>query len=170
MMQDLNNKYGLLLNKDIKLYRNWFRQMTKLHGINCIYRAPIPGKQFDSHGDLDANYQPGKVVGVIFDGHPDQKTLKKMGWVSELQESSSLIHVPYDLEGIQVGALFIVPSGIDEAEGRVFRVISMQNIMVYPASITCEIAPEYFDRDEPNLTQDFTKDNFTVLIDNEEDD
>ena len=110
------------------------------------------------------------LVGCIFQDHPDQKTLKKMGWVAELQENSSIIHVPYDLPGLEVGAQFIVPSGIDHAKGRVFRVISMQTIMVYPASIACEIAPEYHSVDEPHLTKDFTQNNFTVLIDNEEDD
>ena len=98
------------------------------------------------------------------------KTLKKMGWVAELQEGSSVIHVPYDLEGLQAGALFEVPSGIDTAKPRLFRVISMQNIMVYPASIACEIAPEYRDTDEKTLVEDFTKTNFNMLIDNEEDD
>lgn len=81
-----------------------------------------------------------------------------------------MIHVPYDLHDLQVGALFIIPSGIDNAEGRVFRVISMQTVMVYPASITCEIAPEYEDIDERNLINDFRNDDMTLLIDNEDDD
>ena len=169
-MSDKPNDYGILLNKDIKLHRLYFKQMVKLLGINCIYRAPLPGKTFDGHGDLDACYQKGEIVGCIFQDHPDQKTLRKMGWVAELQEGSSMIHVPYDLHDLQVGALFIVPSGIDQAEGRVFRVIAMQNIMVYPASVTCEIAPEYFDTDEKTTINNFSQNNFTVLVDDEEDD
>ena len=165
-----DNKYGMLLTPEIKLHRKYFLEMAKLLGIQLIYRAPLPGKTFDEHGDLNANYYPGQVVFGIFQDHPDQKTLKKMGWVAELQENSSIIHVPYDLPNLQVGALFIIPSGIDKAEGRVFRVISMQNIMVYPASITCEIAPEYEDIDEPILHEDFTQSTTTLLIDNEEDD
>ena len=93
-----------------------------------------------------------------------------MGWVAELQENSSIIHVPYDLHKLEVGALFEVPSGLDDAKPRLFRVISMQNIMVYPASIACEIAPEYYDTDELTTVTDFTKTNFTMLVDNEEDD
>ena len=81
-----------------------------------------------------------------------------------------MIHVPYDLHDIQVGALFIIPSGIDQAKGRVFRVISMQNIMIYPASITCEIAPEYETTSEKTQVADFSHQNFTMLVDNEEDD
>ena len=169
-MSDKKEDYGLLINKDIKLHRNWFKQMTKLIGINCIYRAPRKSKEFDRHGDLDTNYCEPQVVGVIFNQHPDQKTLKKMGWVAELQEGSSIIHVPYDLPDLQVGALFIIPSGIDQAIGRVFRVISMQNIMIYPASISCEIAPEYEDTMQRTETRDFTQTNFNVLLDNEEDD
>lgn len=165
-----DNKYGMLLTPEIKLHRKYFLEMAKLLGIQLIYRAPLPGKTFDEHGDLNANYYPGQVVFGIFQDHPDQKTLKKMGWVTELQENSSIIHVPYDLPNLQVGALFIIPSGLDKAEGRVFRVISMQNIMVYPASIACEIAPEYEDIDEPILHEDFTQSTTTLLIDNEEDD
>lgn len=93
-----------------------------------------------------------------------------MGWVAELQESSSIIHVPYDLENLQVGCLFIVPSGLDNAQGRLFRVISMNNIMIYPASIACEIAPEYENIDETNLFNDFDNVNLSLLKDNEEDD
>ena len=169
-MSENRKDYGILLTPEIKLHRQYFKECVKLLGINCIYRAPLPGKTFDTHGDLDAKYYPGEVAGVIFQDHPDQKTLKKMGWVAELQENSSIIHVPYDLPNLQVGALFIIPSGLDKAEGRVFRVISMQNIMVYPASIACEIAPEYEDIDEPILYNDFTQSTTTLLIDNEEDD
>ena len=169
-MSENRKDYGILLTPEIKLHRKYFLEMAKLLGIQLIYRAPLPGKTFDEHGDLNANYYPGQVVFGIFQDHPDQKTLKKMGWVAELQENSSIIHVPYDLPNLQVGALFIIPSGIDKAEGRVFRVISMQNIMVYPASITCEIAPEYEDIDEPILHEDFTSQTTTLLIDNEEDD
>lgn len=169
-MSSTQKDYGFLINKDIKLHRKYFEQMTKMLGINCIYQEPLPGKDYDMHGHLNTKYKEGVTVGCIFQDHPDQKTLKKMGWVTELQEGSSIIHVPYDLSGIQVGALFTIPSGIDNAPPRVFRVISIQNIMVYPASIACEIAPEYFDRDEQVQFTDFSKEDFTLLIDNEEDD
>lgn len=46
----------------------------------------------------------------------------------------------------------------------------MQNIMIYPASIACEIAPEYADKEEQSSIQNFTQSNFNVLRDNEEDD
>lgn len=167
--------YGMLLNKDIKLHRTWFKQMTKLIGINCQYKAPIIDnltiKEFDTYGDLKAKYpKEWTTVGVIFQEHLDQKTLKKIGWVAELQEGSSIIHVPYDLEGLQVGCIFNIPSGLDDAKPRLFRVIEIQNIMVYPASVACEIAPEYETIDESTLHTNFTNETLPLLKDNEEDD
>ena len=163
--------YGLLITKDIKLYRTWFKQLIALHGINCKYRAPLDNKEYDRHGDLQTGYKPEIIVGCLFEEHPNQKSLKKAGWVAELQESSSIIHVPYDLPDLQVGALFEVPSGLDRGKGRVFRVISMSNIMIYPASIACEIALEYDSVDEQHLvTSAHEKENMPLLIDNEDDD
>lgn len=144
--------------------------MTKRYGINCIYRAPLASKEFDDHGDLDSRYYPPETVACIFQEHPDQKTMKKMGWIAELQESSSIIHVPYDLPHLEVGALFEVPSAIEGAKNRMFRVISMQMTMIYPASIACEIAPEYADTVEIRELHDFRNDTNTILMDNEEDD
>ena len=170
-MSDTRTDYGLLIGKDIKLHRTWFKQMTALHGINCKYRAPLANKTYDTRGDLQTGYKPEIIVGCLFEDHPDQRSLKKAGWVAELQEGASVIHVPYDLPDIQVGALFEVPSGLDDGKGRVFRVISMSNIMIYPASITCELAVEYESNDELRLsTTAHEKEDMPLLIDREDDD
>lgn len=170
-MSDNKTNYGILINKDIKLHRTWFKQMTALHGINCKYRAPLKNKTYDDYADLQTSYGPEILVGCLFEEHPDQKSLKKAGWVAELQEGSSIIHVPYDLPDLQVGALFSVPSGLDEGENRTFRVIGMSNIMIYPASIACEIALEYESNDEQHLiTIAHEKEDMPLLIDREGDD
>lgn len=159
--------YGLLLNDNIKINRMYFKQMLKLLGINVIYRAPRKNKSWTTYGEIDSNYQEPISTSCIFDQHPDQKTMKKLGWVAELQENASLISVPYDLPDIQVGALFIIPSGIDNSEGRLFRVSEMSTIMIYPASITCQIVPEYEDNFDKSL-YDHTNNSFNLL--NEEGD
>lgn len=164
------NDYGFLLNDDIKLHRLWFKQMAEMLGIKCKYRAPLPGADFNKQGDLESKYYPEETVACIFNDHPDQKTLKKMGWVSELQENSSIIHVPIDLHDLAVGALFTIPSGLDNTPGRTFRVIMMQVGMVYPASIACELAPEYASTAQVSEIHDFRHENLTVLVDNEDDD
>ena len=138
-------KYGTLIHPEIKMHRQWFRELVKLHGIYVLYRAPKDGKKYTTFGEIDSNYEEPKLIGCLFDEHPTQQTFKKIGWMSELDGNSSIIHVDYDLEGLQQGALFIIPSGLDDGKGRIFRVVKLTNSIVYPASITCEIVPEYID-------------------------
>ena len=140
-----NQNYGILLSEDIKLHRIYFEEAVHLLGIQVLYRATKKDKHWTTYAEIDSNYERPVSVGCIFTEHVEQKTMKKLGWLSELNENASLISVPYDLPNVQVGSLFIVPSGIDGAVGRLFRVVEMSNIMIYPASITCKIVPEYED-------------------------
>lgn len=141
----MENKYGSLLTPDAKIYRKYFDEMVNLIGIKVIYRAPRKDKHYTTYSEIESNYESPIVIGCIFNEHIDQKTLKKMGWVSELQPNSSIIHVAYDTPNIQQGCLFIVPSGLDNAKGRLFRCVNLTNSIIYPSSITCEIVPEYED-------------------------
>lgn len=162
----METKYGKLLNSDIKLHRKYFDEMVKLLGIQVIYRAPRPDKHWTTYSEVESNYQRPILVGCLFEEHPTQSTMKKRGWVSELQENSSLIDIPYDTPDIQVGALFIVPSGLDDGKGRLFRCIKLTNSIVYPAAVTCEIVPEY-ENTYVESSRDFTHSSFNLL--NEED-
>lgn len=85
-----------------------------------------------------------------------------------MADGSVIIHVPYDLKDLQAGCLFIIPSGLDNTEGRVFRVLRMQNIAVYPACITCELGPVLVDQSENAVVEDFTNTNFNLLSGEEE--
>ena len=131
-------------------------------GIKVFYRAPMPNKHYTNYTELDGSYYEPIEVGCIFDEHPTQQTLKKMGWVSELQDSASIIHVPYDLPNIQQGALFYIPSGLDNAPNRLFRVTKLMNSIVYPASISCEIVPEFENTFAPQQ-YDYSHTSFNVL-------
>lgn len=136
--------------------------MVNLLGIQVIYRAPRKDKHYTFYSEIESNYQEPILIGCIFTEHVDQKTMRKLGWVSELQQNSSLIHVAYDTPDIQQGCLFIVPSGIDNAKGRLFRCVSLTNSIIYPASIACEIVPEFEDTyiDSGN---DFKHSSFNLL-------
>lgn len=162
----MEQKYGKLLTPDIKLHRQYFNEMVRLLGIQVIYRAPRKDKQWTSYAELESNYREPLLVGCLFEEFPTQQTMKKRGWVSELQENSSFIDVPYDTPNIQVGALFIVPSGIDDGKGRLFRCVSMRNSMIYPAAVTCEIVPEY---ENTNVldNKDFHHSSFNLLNEEE---
>lgn len=161
----MNEKYGQLVHPEIKMHRQWFREMVKLLGIYVLYRAPKKEKKYTTWAEVDVNYERPIKIGCIFDEHPTQQTLKKMGWMSELQDNSSIIHVDYDLPGLQNGALFIIPSGLDDGKARIFRVIKMTTSIVYPASITCEIVPEYIDSFDEKTDYGYDSQDEIVLYD-----
>ena len=164
------NDTGLLLNpNNIKLQRFYFKQMVKLIGIITLFRPIIDkSKQYNGVGELDAYYKSPERVGCIFEEHPTEKTMKKCGWVAELNTEASIIHVPYDLKGLERGSLFIIPSALDHSEGKLFKVIEMSTIAVYPASIACKIGPVW----ESNYNEselNFKGSNFSLLRDDKED-
>lgn len=138
--------------------------MVRLLGIYVLYREPLPGKHYTEYAELESEYKAPLKVGCIFDEHPDQQTLRKLGWMSELDSSSSIIHVDYDLPGLQQGALFIVPSAFDNTKGRIFRVTKLfAKNMIYPASIACEIVPEYIDTLDKETINDYSHSDFNLV-------
>lgn len=168
-MNNVEGYTGLLLNKkNITLHRSWFKQMCDLLGIKVLYRAPIEGKHYDGYGELNAYCEAPQLIHCIFDDHPTQSTMKKLGWIAELNESTTLIHVPYDLKGLQAGALFEIPNGIDDSGTRLFKVLKMKVSPIYPASVTCELGPVLKSTVELHEIHDFRNSDFNVLIDPEE--
>lgn len=119
--------------------------MCRLIGINVVYYQTKPDKHWTSYSEIESNYYPPTVISCIFNEHLDQRTMKKLGWASELQDQASVISVPYDLQGLQVGALFAVPDVYNSKRGRLFRVTEISSIMLAPASVTCRLVPEYED-------------------------
>ena len=91
-----------------------------------------------------------------------------LGWNAETNDTTTIIHVPYDLPNLQAGCLFILPAGLDNAQPRIFKVLRMSNIAIYPASISCEIGLMYFNDYIPSNVNDFTQSTFNVLTDESE--
>lgn len=163
------SSYGLLINKeDILLQRSYFNEMVTMIGVKVKHRAPRPGKTYSTYAEINSNYFEEVEVGCIFTEHLDQRTMKKLGWNAELTSDASVISVPYDLEGVQQGSLFYIPSAFDNTEDRLFRVVEMSSIMIYPASITCRIVPEYTNTFSDNL-YDHKRNSFNLLRSEEED-
>ena len=159
----MTSNYGLLLNKeDILLQREYFKELVMLLGVQVKHRAPRPDKQYTTYAEIQSNYFEPQTVGCIFTEHLDQKTMKKLGWNSELTSDASVISVPYDLEGVQQGSLFYIPSAFDNTKERLFRVVEMSSIMIYPASLTCKLVPEYENTFSVNLL-DHKRNSFNLL-------
>lgn len=159
----MNSNYGLLLNKqDILLQRSYFNELVTLLGVQVKHRAPRPSKTYTTYTEIESNYFEPETVGCIFTEHLDQRTMKKLGWNAELTAESPVISVPYDLNGIQQGSLFYIPSAFDNTADRLFRVVEMSSIMIYPASLTCRLVPEYETTFSNNLLEHKTN-SFNLL-------
>lgn len=164
----MNQEIGFLYNKqNLELQRAYFKQMLHMIGIKVFHYAPLPGKRYTNYGEIKTCFEEPVLTGCIFDDHPTQKTMKKLGWDSERQEEVSLISVPYDLAHVQAGSLFALPSGIDNAEARLFRVVEMSTIMLYPASITCRLVPEWKNTTHESQIIDFKTQDFNLLREEE---
>ncbi len=155
--------YGLLVNPPLELQRKNFKEMCNLLGVKCKYRYPLANKQYTAQGELDTNYSiPFEVAGV-FNEQITQRTSKKLGWNAEAMTDSAIIHLPYDLEGLQVGCLIDIPSAFDNTPDRTFRIVELSAIQIYPASIACRIVPEYRSTMERSEVEFFENSNFNLL-------
>lgn len=155
----------LLVESNIKLSRQFFEEFLRLHGLRVTYRAPRKGsKDYNMYGELDTNYEAPISVMCIYDEHPTQKTMRKIGWNTELADTSVVINVPYNMN-VETGGLFVIPAGLDKSEGRVFKVLRMSNIAVYPVSIACELGPMLVNNSQNNLVDNFQATNFNLLAD-----
>jgi len=165
----MENKYGILVNQNAKLFRRNFKEMVELLGIQTRYRSPLNGGSYTLHGEYWANnYTDPVTVGCIFQDHPDQQTAKKLGWNHEITDEVAVIHVPFDLDGLCVGCLFEIPSAFNPEEYRLFRVTKLFAKMVYPASISCELVPEFIDTMAKEETEVFKGSNFNLLYSEDE--
>lgn len=157
-------KYGKLISEDLKIYRDYFIEMCTLLGINVTVKTPMnDNKQYTLNGDLDIVYNEPITTCCIFEEAVDQKTLRKLGWATELEQEATVIYLPYDLENIQKGTLVTIPSAIDGAKDRTFRVSEMSTIMIYPASIACKLEPEWENTLDDSQVKNFTNTNFNLL-------
>ena len=165
----MSSNYGLLINKeDILLQRSYFKELVTMLGVQVKHRAPRPSKTYTTYAEIQSNYFEPETVGCIFTEHLDQRTMKKLGWNAELTTDSAIISVPYDLNGVQQGSLFYIPSAFDNTQDRLFRVVEMSSIMIYPASLTCRLVPEYTNTFSDNL-HDHKRNSFNLLRGEEED-
>ena len=131
-----------ILQSDLQAYRFYFNEALEMYGIQARYYQIKPGHTYTPAGELSANYYDPTLTNVIFDQVPKVSTLKKLGWVTELdQDQTSLIHIAFDTPGIQVGCLFEIKDPLTPSTGRFFRVTKLRTGIIYPVAVTCQIVP-----------------------------
>lgn len=163
------NSYGILINSDALLHRQWFEEMVRLHGEGALYEYPINGK-YNQNGEFVCdNYSPPTQVGVIYEQRPKLKTTKLLHWNSQLQDEASLVHIPYNTENLMLNGRVIMPSPYDASKGDVFRIVEMSAVSaIYPDAISCAIVPVWADKFDKSQF-DYTNSTLNLLFEEEED-
>lgn len=133
-----------LINQDAEIFREYFEECLELWGIPALYfqckDENIPmDKQFTVLGEMSKHYYAPLEKHVIFEATPKVQTLRKLGWVTELDKEQPIVHVEYNLPGLTRGAVFKIKDPMSLTDGRLFRVTKMSLGILYPASIACQI-------------------------------
>lgn len=134
---------GLLNRQDALIYRRYFKEMCKLIGISVGYQYIIK-KELTIHSEDNSTFSMPVRIDVIFDENPSIDTLKRYGWVSELNEQQpTLCHFAYDTPKLQVGCRVMVEATKGTPRPRVFSISKISNDLEYPDSYACALVPVF---------------------------
>jgi hypothetical protein len=133
--------YETLLGSDLEIFRDYFKEALQFYGIPARYYQIKPGETFNESAELKAGYYDPKRIRVIFNQVPTVRTLKMLGWVTELDmDVQPIVDVMFDLPGLQVGCLISIKDPLNK-KGRLFKITKMSVGILYPASVTCQLVP-----------------------------
>lgn len=157
-----------IIQNDALMYRRWAEEQLEMYGVSAQYYQIKPHHSFTSAGELAANYYDPTPAKIFFDQVPKITTLKKLGWVTELDQQASLINVLFTTPGISVGCLYDIKDPLTPDRGRLFRVTKLQTGILYPAYVTCQIVPVM--GTAPEETVDPYQGNKSIFLDKQEGD
>ena len=148
----MSRRKSSLVKSDALAWRSYFNEMLRLYGIDASYfQIKEETKSYNETGELSGEYHDPIPTQLIFDQVPTVSTLKKLGWVAELSDSQPIIHVNYDLPGLQIGACFSIEDPLRPGKGRLFRVTRLSVGIIYPMCATCQIVAVVGDVPEKTL-------------------
>ena len=153
---------GLLTNADATLYRGWFKEMAKLHGITVIYQYVI-AQDSTIHGELNpTNLSDPINIDIIFDTNPKIKTLRNIGWVSETgEEKPYLMMFPFDTPHISTEARVFIPPDVQAVKKlKEFKITSINTNMEYPDCYICTVVPVI---QSEEIKDDYSDSNFNYF-------
>lgn len=157
---------GLLVDEDALLFRSFFKEMAKLRGITVKYQHPLADKHYSIHTELITSYSDPIDIDIILNEYPKQKTLKRLGWLSEDPEDRPLIaEISTDTPHVQRGSRIII-KGADTEDEKIFRIMEIASNMVYPDSLTVKLAPDFQTKEAPSKDV-YVEGNFTYMRESE---
>lgn len=148
----MSRRKNSLIKSDALMFRKYFDEMLRKYGIDGMYfQVDESTVSYNEIGEMSSEYLEPVPCQMIFDQVPTVSTLKKLGWVTELDKSQPIIHVSYDLPGLQKGACFNIEDPLRPSKGRLFRVTKLSMGIIYPMCVTCQIVAVLGDKPEKTL-------------------
>lgn len=133
---------SLISEREVDYLRRQFKETVLQLGVLFKYQYPLGNNLDDFAQPAPDGYSKELDVYGIFDGEPKLKTYRNLGWVVEKNDNLPfLIHIPFDTEHIQRGALFKIDGQFTGIEARVFQVTELTTGLVCPDHIVCQIVP-----------------------------
>lgn len=133
---------SLISPREVDYLREQFKETVKQLGVRFTYQYPLGNNVDDFAQPAPDGYSCELEVYGIFDGEPKLKTYRNLGWVVEKNDNLPfLIHIPFDTEHIQKGALFKTAGQLTGIEARIFQVTELTTELVCPDHIVCQIVP-----------------------------
>lgn len=132
---------GLLVRDDSRIFRGYFSEMCKLHGISVAYQYVVKS-DMTIHSE-DNSYLSSPIrIDILFDQQPSVDTLKRLGWVTELNTLQPIvINMPYNTPNLTVNARITIQSIDGTPRPRVFKITTIQSDLEYPDAYTCSVVP-----------------------------
>ena len=148
----MSRRKNSLIKQDALMFRSYFKEMLRKYGIDGMYfQVDEATKSYNESGELSCKHLDPIPCQMIFDQVPTVGTLKKLGWVNELDKSQPLIHIDFDTPGIQPGACFNIEDPLRPGKGSLFRVTKSSVGIIYPMCVTCQIVAVLGDIPEKTL-------------------
>lgn len=153
---------GLLTKQDSTIFRNFFKEMAMLRGIQVIYQYPID-MEFSLHAEENPKgFSEPIPMDIIFEENPKMAALRKYGWVSEVPEDKPYVAtLPYDAPNLSKGCRISIKPPAPLMKERTFVINEISANLEFPDSWVCKIAPVFHDK--PSKSPDYTNTNNTFI-------
>lgn len=129
-------------------------------GQTVMYQYPLNVNK-TIHSEPNIELSDPIRLDIIFNENPTVDTLRKHGWVTEINGSLPVIaQIPYDTPGLARYARITIPPVGNVMRERIFEVTAISTILEYPDCWTVQLVPVYNSYKEKN---DYSNSNVEYL-------
>ena len=133
-----------LIGEDILLMRERYDEALEMLGVPALYQYPINARSNAQGESLVDLYSSPQSTSIFFEASPKIKTLKRLGWVVENNDSLPfLIYCSFNLPELQRDCIFELAGQYTGLPARKFRATELSYDIVAADHMVCQVVPVY---------------------------